>query len=372
MALALNNTIQYWRARIQHGPAGEFVRWWLGELRQLLPAKWQQRLQLATRRVVLQMDSGDIRLGVEEGGDIRALGEFPAGEDAGLQRQRILTVLEESELGEMPRFLVLDDTGVLRKELKLPAAAEANLRQVLTFEMDRQTPFRAADVYFDWRVLRGSKEAGDVHLELLVTPRAVVDNACEGLAARGLSVSGVDVVANGEVLGVNLLPPERRVTSVNPRTRLNYALAGAALVLLVLVMVQSLSLRASRVEDLEAAIEAVQDEARRVQGLREQVEETSEAASFLTRKRSLSPMAIEVLADVTRTLPDDTYLDRLVIGQDSVLMQGKSRNAQQLIEIVNKSDRLEEAAFRGSTRLDAATGLEIFEIGATVSARGGG
>jgi len=123
---------------------------------------------------------------------------------------------------------------------------------------------------------------------------------------------------------------------------------------------------------LEYAIADVQDEARRVQRLREQVEETSEAASFLTRKRGESPMTVELLADVTRTLPDDTYLDRLVIGPEGVQMQGKSRNAQQLIEIVNKSDLLQEAAFRGSTRLDAATGLEVFEVGATVSPRGDG
>jgi general secretion pathway protein L len=77
-------------------------------------------------------------------------------------------------------------------------------------------------------------------------------------------------------------------------------------------------------------------------------------------------MAIEVLADVTRLLPDDTYLDRLVIGPDSVQIQGKSRNAQQLIEKVNESGLLSAASFRGSTRLDARTGLEIFEINAAV------
>jgi general secretion pathway protein L len=69
---------------------------------------------------------------------------------------------------------------------------------------------------------------------------------------------------------------------------------------------------------------------------------------------------------VTRTLPDDTFLDRLVIGAAAVQMQGKSRNAQQLIERVNESPLLDAAAFRGSTRLDARSGLEIFEVNATV------
>ena len=53
-------------------------------------------------------------------------------------------------------------------------------------------------------------------------------------------------------------------------------------------------------------------------------------------------------------------------------MQGKSKNAQQLIELVNRSDLLESAAFRGSTRLDARSGLEIFEINADITNPGGG
>lgn len=371
MALALNNTIQYWRARVQHGPVGQFFRWWLGELRELLPLSWQEKLQLSTRRVTVSLEQDRILLGVEEAGKIRPLGEYGggeygAGEDAGLQQQQIRALLERNELVDMPRFLLLEAGRVLRKELKLPAAAESNLRQVLTFEMDRQTPFRASDVYFDWRVLRGSKDTGEVYVELIVTPRRLVDEAIEKLAARGLTPSGVDVAEDGQTLGVNLLPPERRSAVTNPRTRLNYALGAAALVLLVAVMAQSLNLRSGRVAELEAAIAEVQDEARRVQRLREQVEETSEAASFLTRRRAESPMAIEVLAEATRTLPDDTFLDRLVIGEDTVLMQGKSRNAQRLIEIVNESGMFGEASFRGSTRLDASTGLEIFEIGAAV------
>ena len=306
MALALNNTIQYWRVRVQHGPVGEFLRWWFAELRQLLPASWQRRLQLATRRVMLALDTERLQVGVDELGEIRPLGAFPTAQDAPLQQQQIRALLAQHDLREMPRFLSLDASRVLRKELKLPAAAESNLRQVLEFEMDRQTPFRASEVYFDWRVLSSSRESGEIHLELLVTPRGVIDAAYDQLAARGLNPSGVEVVENGRALGVNLLPPARRTAVVNPRTRLNYGLAAAALILLIAVMAQSLSLRAARVADLEAAIAEVQDEARRVQRLREQVVETSEAASFLTRKRAQSPMAIEVLADVTRTLPDDT------------------------------------------------------------------
>jgi general secretion pathway protein L len=125
------------------------------------------------------------------------------------------------------------------------------------------------------------------------------------------------------------------------------------------------------VAELEAAIAEVQGEARRVQRIKEQIGDSSEAATFLTVRREQSPLAIEILADITRILPDDTYLDRLVIGQTNVQIQGKSQNAQQLIEKVNESELFDAASFRGSTRLDARSGLEIFEVNANISNEGG-
>jgi len=370
MANFLTNQVQYWSSRVRNGPVAAFCRWWFGELKQALPQRWQERLQHAWRRVVLASTADQLKLGIEESRRIEWLESFPLWQDAALQRQQIIAALEKHDVHDAPRYLLLDRAQVLCKELLLPAAAEANLQQVLAFEMDRQTPFRAADVYYAWRTLGGDKESGQIRVELFVVPRKPADQSLDMLGLRGLAASGVDVVADEQTLGINLLPPEKRFRSVNPQTRLNYALAGAALVLLIIVMGQSLHYRAGRVADLETAIAQVQDEAKRVQRLREQVEETSEAASFLTRRRAASPMAVELLADITRILPDDTYLDRLVISQDGVLMQGKSRNAQQLIEVVNNSGTLGNAAFRGSTRLDAASGLEIFEINARISAQG--
>jgi general secretion pathway protein L len=300
----------------------------------------------------------------------RSLESYAVNQDVSLQKQQLSRLLAAHDLLETPRFLLLERAGVLSKELTLPMATESKLQQVLAFEMDRQTPFRAADVYFGWKIRERNGETGQLRLEIFVAPRKQVDHAIQYLASCGLAPVGVDVLEDGKTLGLNLLPVEQRVRVVNRKMRMNYVLAGAAVVLLVLVMAQSLYLRSHQVAELEAAIAEVRDEARLVQRIKEQISDTSEAAGFLTLRREASPLAIELLADITRLLPEDTYLDRLVINQTSVQMQGKSQNAQRLIELVNQSELLDDAAFRGSTRLDARTGLEIFEINAQISRTG--
>ncbi len=369
MAMTIKSNVQLWLARLQSGPVGEFFAWWRGELKQLLPDSWQDRLRLATRRLSMQFDANSLQLGIADDHKIVPLQSIPLEQDSVSVQVQLKALLDQDELHELPRFLLLDSKQVLHKELKLPVAAETNLQQVLSFEMDRQTPFRAHEVYFDWRMLPAGLDAGEIHLELLVAPRRMVDPLLEKLVARGLAPAGVDVEQAGRIAGVNLLPVERRQNPLHPRARLNFGLAAAFVVLLIAVMVQSLGARADRVFLLEEAIAEVQDEARRVQRLKEQVADTSEAASFLTRKRSQSPLAIEVLAEVTELLPDGTYLDRLVVGEEAVVMQGKSGNAQQLIELVNRSDMFDAAGFQGSTRLDAASGLEIFEVSSQLSTK---
>lgn len=372
MANALQQNIQQLRNRVQASPVGSFFRWWFGELKQAMPPSWQARLQHAMRRVTLTLDGESLVVGTDENRLDSRLESFPLSEDAKLQQQQIGDLLERNELREAPRFLLLEKRSVLSKDIKLPHAAEANLAQVLSFEMDRQTPFKAPNVFFDWKITDRVSTPGQLQLRLFLTPRLEVQRAAEILAARGIGLSGVDVVDNGHTHGLNLLPAEQRVRVVNPRARLNLALGLACLVLLIVVMTQSLYLRAHQVSELEQAIEEVQGEARKVTNIRKQIEDTGEAAGFLATRRAASPLAIELLADITNLLPDDTYLDRLVIGEDSVQMQGKSKNAQQLIELVNNSERLTAAAFRGSTRLDARSGLEIFELNATVAKEEGG
>jgi general secretion pathway protein L len=287
---------------------------------------------------------------------------YALDQDARMQRQQIHDLLQERELLEVARDLLLPEARVLRKEVVLPLAAEANLRQALAFEMNRQTPFSADEVCFDYRVLGRAKDAGQLRVELVVTLREPLERDIASLAPRGMAPTGVDAELDGRPAGLNLLPLEMRFRMVNRRARANLMLAGATVVLTILVMAQSLWLRQHQVAEVEAAIEDLRGEAMRVQQIRGQIEDASKAANFMLSRRAEALPTVRVLAEVTRVLPDDTYLDRLVIGAGTVQMQGRSDNAQQLIELINQSPYFSDASFRGPTRMDNRTQKEIFDV----------
>jgi len=362
MAIALNNTIQSLRFRLANGPAGQFFKWWGEELRDAMPSRLRTRMQYARRKLLMQVSDGDIVFSVDNAKSIQSLDSVAVDQDPQILQQRVRDLLQRHELLEVSRDLLLSDDVVLHTDVVMPAATEANLTQALAYEMDRHTPFRAEEVFYGWRNLKRDREAGQLHFELYVTPREPVETQVENLKRLGLAPTGVDVVTPDGPLGINLLPPAQRYHVVNQRTRLNWAIGAVTVFLMIFVMAQSLWLREHQIEDISEAIDDVRAEALAVQQIRKQIDDASEAAGFLQSRKIENGYKLEMLAELTRILPDDTFLDRLSMHQGTTQMQGKSGNAQSLIELINNSDQFDNASFRGPTRLDNRSGKEIFDL----------
>lgn len=368
MAIAIGNTvgntIENWRFRFVNGPAGQFFQWWGEELGKLMPAQFRARMQYARRRLLVQVGNGEIALSVVDADKIQSLDIFSTEQDPQLQQQQVRELLQQHELTEVSRDLLISEADVLRTEIVMPLAAEANLRQALAYEMNRHTPFQAEEVFYCWNILSRDREAGQLHFELFVTPRPPLQAQLEILKRLSLAPAGIDIEGPAGLLGINLLPHAMRHRVVNQQSRLNWLMAAATVILLIFVMTQSLWLREHQIQNVETAIEEVRAEAMAVQQIRKQIDDASEAAGFLQGRKIQNGYKVELIAELTRILPQDTYLDRLSVHAETTQMQGKSDNAQALIELINNSPYFENASFRGPTRLDNRSGKEIFDLSA--------
>jgi len=364
MAIALSNRIQNIRSRFESGPGGQFFGWWGEELLNAMPPKLRARIQYARRKLLIEIGDGEVALSIDDAESIQSLDSLGIDQDAQLQQQRVRELLQQYELAEVSREIVLSEDVVLRTEVVMPLAAEANLRQALAYEMDRHTPFQAEEVFYQWRILSRDRDAGQLHFELYVTPREPVVAHIEQLKRLGLAPTGVDVAGDDGPLGINLLPVDLRYRLVKQQERVNWAIGAATGLLLVFVMMQSLWLREHQIQVVEEAIENVRAEALAVQQIRKQIDDAREAAGFLQARKIDNGYKVKLLAELTRILPDDTFLDRLSLHAETAQMQGKSSNAQSLIELINDSLFFENASFRGPTRLDSRSGKEIFDLSA--------
>lgn len=344
-----------WRS----SPLPGFFAWWWGQLRALLPLRWQAFFGGGNVWCLLHHHDG--QWSVRRSGQPQASAPWNDALDAPEQQALLNAAVADVDRQDLRLALCLPQQTVLRRRLLLPEAARDNLRQIGAFEMDRQTPFRVDQVYYDLRELKGPAPAGRIAAELVVAPRAAVDAKLEHLRNAGIAIDAVDLCEGDARLGVNLLPPERARAHRDPRRRLNLALAAAALVLLVLCLGQYLHNRQEALAAMQTQVDDMRADAQKIAQLRKQLEDSTGAAGFLAKRKTDSVAVVDVLQDLTARIPDDTWLERFTVDSSGrVGIQGQSAKAASLIDVLQGSKLLTGANFQGVIQRDPATNKERF------------
>jgi general secretion pathway protein L len=355
------------RTRIAKTPLPGFFAWWGRELLACLPARWREVLVERPESLLLDFEQGELVVWRERGDEVREYGrigtDLPA-EAKATEFRRLRAGIDDPAVRAV---FCIPEERILQRDLTLPAAAEDNLRQVLAFEMDRQTPFKADQVYFDSRVLGRDTAGRNLHVELVLLPRAQLDAELAGLAGGSLALDAVDAWRGTPGKGrrhINLLPPERRAKRRDLRLPLNLGLAALAIVLLVVNMNESLANRGAAIDSMRSEVEKANTDAKQVAALKKTLAESISGANFLTDKKRHGPLMVAVLDELTRRLPDDAYLERLNVQDDQVQLQGQATEAAKLIGLLGESKYLSNPRLEGQIQPDPRTSKERFQINA--------
>jgi general secretion pathway protein L len=346
-----------------------FMAWWGGELRALLPVRWQAFFSGGNVWCLLRHEGSEWH--VRRSGQPQTTAPWSDALDASAQQAMLSAAVAGVDRQDLRLALCLPQESVLRRRLLLPEVARDNLRQIGAFEMDRQTPFRADQVYYDLRELPGPAPAGRMAAELVAAPRAVVDAKLDHLRNAGIAIDAVDLCDGDKRLGVNLLPPEMARAHRDPRRRLNLALAGGAALLLLLCLGQWLHNRTDALANMQSQVDDMHADAQKVALLRKQLEDSAGASGFLARRKTESVAVVDVLQDLTARIPDDTWLERFTVDSSGqVGIQGQSAKAASLIDVLQGSKLLTGANFQGVIQRDPATNKERFYMNAQLRSPG--
>lgn len=347
---------------------GTFFSWWKDELLGCLPKALSERLGSAPAKIVLgQGIDGGWQAARVRGTKREAERNLDLSDVASVRRA--LGFLEA--LNDQPaevKVLALSADKVLRKRISLPLAAEENLRQVLSFEMDRQTPFKADQVYFDWRIIKRDTAQRSILVDLLATPKATLDASLAQLVPANIVVDTVDTVTGRGALqfehtqGFNLLPPEKRGATGDPQARIRWILAASLVALIGMAMMQSLSARQQALLALQEKTAEMQKGALETAALSKKLREEITGANFLAERKQKRSETVKVLLELTQLIPDNTWLERVSFVGEAVQLQGQSTSASDLVALLQKGIYVGNPQIQGVIQPDAGTGKERFSL----------
>jgi general secretion pathway protein L len=297
--------------------SSRFLRWWLGELSCMVPAWIRSPTVTASSFELIPLDQVDAPLDSKK--------SYP-------QREWALT---------------LPSNRVLRKTITLPLATEENLRQVLEFQLEQHTPFTPSQVYFGYSVLARNFEIGQLTVELVATPRIAVDAAIKTLNDAGAPVRAVfvaDMLTDARL--VNLLP----YTLVKKRSLLrqgaNPWLATLVVVMAIAAMAVPLVIKREAVVQMLPWVEKAKTAAETVDGLRRDLEARVDQHNYLLQKRQTLPTAIESIEELSRILPDGTWVQSIDVKDKEIQVQGETNASVKLIGLFEQSSVFRDASFR--------------------------
>jgi len=297
------------------------------------------------------------------GTDAVAIGLRRNGKETPLGRFGLSTV----NMAGLPRsasrttVLRLGEQDVLGKTVSLPLAAERELDQVLAFEMDRETPFTAEELYWNHRVEAVDRQNGRLSVRLVLVPKADLGPLLTALHQAGIQpgraeiVDGQDAGACLPLYGDGGHAPRRSSPLMRPAAACCAALGLAVLVIPFVRQEIALS-------SLEQEIAVGRTALAEADSLRREIDRLSGSAGFGERERDKVGRSLAFLAAASGILADDTYLTAMELRQRKVTLTGRSAGAARLIGPLVADGAFRNPGFAAPvTRLEALR-VELFTI----------
>ncbi|MFM9862882.1 MAG: PilN domain-containing protein [Micropepsaceae bacterium] len=335
------------------GLATRFFRWWLGELRALVP--WRQTPVAARRHAVLHVRTD--RWFLRPSPDAEAVALDTKLSDGDLA-DRLLNAASGAPLSKLTVLLPRD--FAITRRLELPQMSLAHARQAVDLQIDRLSPFKADAVRTATRIAGYDTGKSVMLVDVAIVPLQRVQPIEQRLRALGFTSAAVDIEGdNGEPQGFDLSEPQNAADLRQTRQRALGLAAAAAAIWIVAIYAWGQA-GESEIKSWEARVAELRPAAARSAALRQSVDGMG---APIARANAHDPaVTLNVLQQLTRLLPDSVQLLDLKLEGNVLQLSGLAANAPDLIGLLEGSPAFKNVKFVSPVVRKAETGVERFEI----------
>lgn len=317
------------------------INWWLQGLSYFCPSSLKRALGLSPDMITVEFQEQQVivkRYSVNNNEPLD-IQRFVRTDD--VQRLSVLKWLHEQQDKHAKTILLVPESILLKKTLSFPSAAEPDLKEALGYELSRRTPFSQEQAYYDCQIIERDKQANKLHIELFVVPRQSIDPLLALLNEWGIAVDALKPVSTFfDESEINLLPAEQQADATLTTDHVTLSLATAAFLLFLAVLYLPLAQQAKQLDSLEQEVQINRKAAIQLQKIKDEKKNIIDQIHFLENKHETTLSGIELFDEITKIIPDDTWLTRLIIKNEELQIQGESSNASSLIQIIESSSDL--------------------------------
>ncbi|MEQ1637882.1 MAG: PilN domain-containing protein [Methylococcales bacterium] len=344
-----------------------FWRWWFYELDLLMPSWLRKFFYVQQPQLFMRLNNFQIALYRIDKHSEQLLASFYLHNEGKQAQSEFFK--QHPEWLNATKILLLNTRQILKKRLDLPLATQENLKQVITYELDRYTPFSSDQCYFATQVLGKNKASNRLVLELMVVSKAKLNAQVKELLDFGL---GMDHVAhesdreryflNAYIQPYDLLPDEfRRDRPQNFKWLKRFfvlcfwLLAGVAIALPIWSQHRTLI-------ELQQQIAGVKHKALEVEALQTETNALLQAEKKIVALKRQAPVILNVIEHLSKLLPKDTWLRSFEYTDNKFLLKGVSASSSALIGLLEASPYFKQTALVSPVTRDSQEKLDQFQL----------
>ncbi|MBI5050019.1 MAG: PilN domain-containing protein [Nitrospirae bacterium] len=309
---------------------------------------------------------------------------------------------------------------VVIKKVELPITAKENLKGVMSYEMDRLTPFSSEEALYDFRIL---KEDDKNIIILLVAVRAdlankyldllrgkgiyvsrlsvnlsglgclshyieknsdsifveIDENEYEGALLRGpqgqkhlpyaaiggvleeLWQSGIPIPRGGKANGINLL---KKGVHERQKTPLLFTIIFLLIIVALWLgyTLMPLKIEEKRLGKIDSEIAIRKGDIKKFEWLTKDIKEIQKEISDIRSLKESRPMALDILRELTTILPKNAWLTRMHITENTAEVEGYAASATGLLSKLEASRYFKKVELASPAFKDIKKGVDRFSI----------
>lgn len=346
-----------------------FLRWWAKELAFLVPIKIRQFFHSPQAVIIVRANDTQFEFSYEIGVERKHLASVVRDVS---KAQAVKNLLADERFKNAICVLRLLNQDTLLKTVNLPLAAQTNVEQVVSYELDRYSPFKADQVYFSTRIERIDTETAQITVQILLTPKKILENLYKDCQMLGITPFVIDVESVPNDLqnlhsAYNLLPQNLRPKIKNTSRWIMSGLLVLSGLLSISGLIFPIWLEYQAIENLQNKISKIDKEVKAIKNVQSEMDLLREETQLLIDEKIAMPPVVTTLNEISVLMQDDSWLSYLQYSDGQIQLQGESKTASNLLADLEASDYFAKVSFASPVTQDKASGLERFQITADVT-----
>ena len=296
-------------------------------------------------------------------------GKYPTPESAASA-----AALAVSDLGAAgaQATLVIPGAWTIVKTAEFPLTVKENLPDVVSYELDRLTPLSPERAFYDFRII--AEDENRIRIMVAAMKAETLQPYLEALRGKGIAIrrvaiapsvpgaTGTDHRSQSAIAGeMNLLSK-----GIHPSPKTPMALTIILLSVLVALglfwLVSPLRIAETRVEIIDREIASRRDEVKKVEGLKKELEGVEKEIAAIETFKSSRPVTLNLLKELTKILPMNTWLSRIRFTGSTVDIEGYAASATEILPRLEASGHFKKVEFASPTSRDARMNADRFSI----------